>query len=128
MRSRLLRIILVVLMTFGAFYLPSISAVEVSAQASQDFVLVNKTGVEIYALYVSPHSVNEWGEDILEADTMAAGETYDITFSRRERAKFWDLRVEDSEGNYIVWESLNLLEISKVTLYYKNGKATAVVE
>lgn len=128
MKSRLLRIVLVGLITFGAFYLPSITTVEVSAQASQDFVLVNKTGVEIYALYVSPHSENVWGEDILEADTMLANETYDITFSRSERAKYWDLRVEDSEGNYIVWESLNLLEISKVTLYYRNGKATAVVE
>lgn len=128
MKSRIIRIVLVGLMTFGAFYLPSISTVKVSAQSAQDFVLVNKTNVEIYALYVSPHSENEWGEDILEADTMRANETFDITFSRKERAKYWDLRVEDSEGNYIVWESLNLLEISKVTLYYKNGKATAVVE
>lgn len=128
MTSRILRIILVGLITFGAFYLPSSSVAEVSAQAAQDFVLVNETGVEIHALYVSPHSVNEWGENILEEDTMRAGEAFDITFSRKERAKFWDLRVEDSEGNYIVWEKLNLLEISKVTLYYKNGKATAVVE
>lgn len=128
MKSTLIRIMLVGLITFGAFYLPSITTVEVSAQASQDFVLVNKTGVEIYALYVSPHSENLWGEDILEADTMLANATYDITFSRSERAKYWDLRVEDSEGNYIVWESLNLLEISQVTLYYRNGKATAVVE
>lgn len=128
MTSRILRIVLVGLITFGAFYLPSLSTVEVSAQAAQDFVLVNATDVEIHALYVSPHSVNEWGEDILEEDTMGAGEAFDITFSRKERAKFWDLRVEDSEGNYIVWEKLNLLEISKVTLYYKNGKATAVVE
>lgn len=128
MKSRIMRIVLVGLVTFGAFYLPSLLTVEVSAQAAQDFVLVNKTDVEIYSLYVSPHSENEWGEDILEADTMRANETFDITFSRKERAKYWDLRVEDSEGNYIVWESLNLLEISKVTLYYKNGKATAVVE
>lgn len=128
MKSKIARILLVGLLTFGAFYLPSAATVEVSAQAAQDFELVNKTSVEIYALYVSPHTEEEWGDDILGAETMLAGETYDITFSRRERAKFWDLRVEDADGNYIVWEKLNLLEISKVTLYYKNGKATAVVE
>ena len=60
MKSRLLRIVFVGLLTFGAFYLPSIATVEVSAQASQDFTLVNKTSVEIHALYVSPHSINEW--------------------------------------------------------------------
>ena len=40
----------------------------------------------------------------------------------------WDLRVEDSEGHALEWENLNLLEISKVTLHYKDGKATAETE
>jgi hypothetical protein len=120
------RIALVVLLTVGMF--AAISTSEVSAQAAQDFTLVNKTGVEIYALYVTPHNANAWGEDILGADTLLNGETLDISFSRKERAKLWDLRVEDEDGAFIEWEKLNLLEISKVTLFYKNGKATAIVE
>jgi hypothetical protein len=40
----------------------------------------------------------------------------------------WDLRVENREGNYLKWENLNLLEISKVTLYNKDGQATARAE
>lgn len=98
------------------------------AQGKQDFILVNKTGVEIYALYVSPNNSNNWGEDILGADTLLANEELLITFSRKERAKYWDLRVEDEDGNYIEWGRLNLLEISRVTLYYKNRKPTAIVE
>ncbi len=94
----------------------------------QDFMLVNNTGVEIYALYVTPHSANEWGEDILGVDTLAAADDVTIHFSWKEKAKFWDLRVEDEKGAYIEWDKLNLLEISTVTLYYKNGKATAIVE
>ncbi len=124
--KRIKRIALVVLLTVGIFSV--VSTMEVSAQAAQDFTLVNKTGVEIYALYVTPHNANAWGEDILGADTLLAGETLDISFSRKERAKFWDLRVEDEDGAFIEWESLNLLEISKVTLFYNNGKATAIVE
>ncbi len=120
------RIALVVLLTVGIFSV--VSTMEVSAQAAQDFTLVNKTGVEIYALYVTPHNADAWGEDILGADTLLAGETLDISFSRKERAKWWDLRVEDEDGAFIEWESLNLLEISKVTLFYNNGKATAIVE
>ena len=42
------RIALVVLLTVGMF--AAISTSEVSAQAAQDFTLVNKTGVEISAL------------------------------------------------------------------------------
>ena len=95
------------------------------AQGKQDFTLHNSTGVEIHRLYISPHSANDWEEDILGRDTLPAGESVKITFSRTEKAKLWDLRIEDKEGNSIEWENLNLLEISEVTLHYKDGKAWA---
>jgi hypothetical protein len=98
------------------------------AQGKQDFTVVNQTGVEIHELYVSPHSADDWEEDILGRDTLPSGESVDITFSPKERAKLWDLKIVDSKGNSIEWESLNLLEISKVTLHYKNGKAWADLE
>jgi hypothetical protein len=94
----------------------------------QDFTLVNATGVEINALYVSPADKNEWGEDILGQETLPAGKTTDIEFDPKEEAEKWDLRVEDKDGNSIEWTDLDLTEISKVTLNYKDGKATAKVE
>ncbi len=99
-----------------------------ATQGAQDFTLVNATGVEIHALYISPHETDDWEEDVLGRDTLPSGESVEIKFSREEKAAMWDLRVEDKDGNAIVWENLNLLEISKVTLYYKDGKATAEVE
>lgn len=110
------------------FYVPGVTTPEATAQGRQDFLLVNKTGVEIYALYVTPHSANEWGDDILGIDTLPTDDEVHITFSRKEKAKYWDIRIEDEDGNSIEWESLNLLEISKVTLYYKNRKPTAIVQ
>lgn len=95
------------------------------AQGKQDFTLHNNTGVEIHKLFISPHSTDVWEEDILGRDTLADGETVDITFHRTEKAKMWDLRIEDKAGTAIEWENLNLLEISEVTLHYKNGKAWA---
>lgn len=99
-----------------------------SFAADQDFTLVNSTGVEIHALYVSPADKNNWGEDILGQDTLAAGGSTDIEFDPEEEAAKWDLRVEDGEGNSIEWSDLDLTEIAKVTLNYANGKATAKVE
>lgn len=110
------------------FAVLAISAQQVAAQSAQDFTLVNKTGVEIHALYVTPHNADEWGEDILGRDTLASDEILDISFSRSEKAQYWDLRIEDEDGEFIEWEKLDLLEISKLTLYYQNGKATATVE
>lgn len=112
------RNILLVLLTVGAFSLFSIA--EVSAQAAQDFTLANQTGVEIYALYVTPHNFNQWGEDILGADTMPNGNKLDISFSRKEKATLWDLRIEDENGAYLVWTNLNLPTLDTIMLYYKS--------
>ena len=94
----------------------------------QDFVLINKTGVEIYALYITPNSAKEWGDDVLGVDTLFHNEYTTIHFSPNTRATYWDLRIEDEDGNYIEWDKFNLKVISKLTLYYANGKATAVFE
>jgi hypothetical protein len=98
------------------------------AQGKQDFTVVNKTGVIISELYVSPHSADDWEEDILGQDVLANDDSVEITFSPKERAKLWDLKIVDSKGNSLEWENLNLLEISKVTLHYRNGKAWADLE
>jgi hypothetical protein len=96
--------------------------------AAQDFTLVNETGVEIDKVFISPHDADDWEEDILGKDTLPSGQSVDIKFHRAETAAEWDLRVEDKQGNAIEWENLNLLKISKLTLHYKDGKATAESE
>jgi hypothetical protein len=102
--------------------------VSAARAGDQDFTLINKTGSEIHALHISPHSSDDWGEDILGKDTMSDGETLDIKFPSRTRAAHWDLRVEDEKGNSLTWENLDLLEIEQVTLHFKDGKAWADVK
>ena len=94
----------------------------------QDFLLHNGTGVEIHELYVSPHSSNEWGDDILGRDTLPAGESVKITFDDQEKAVKWDLKVADGNKHSIEWEDLDLTKISELTLHYKDGKAWADVK
>jgi hypothetical protein len=115
---------------FSAFAMIAISffAASLGIAGDQDFALVNETGLEIYSVYVTPHSADDWGDDVLDVDTLPDGESVHIKFSRRERAKYWDLRIEDENGNQLDWEKLNLLEISTVTLYYKKGRVWADTE
>lgn len=103
-------------------------SVPTAPAAAQDFTLVNSTGVEIDKVFISPHDSDDWEEDILGQDTLPDGEKVDIKFNRAETAPLWDLRVEDSKGNSIEWENLDLLKIAKLTLTYKDGKATANAE
>ncbi|HVT34091.1 MAG TPA: hypothetical protein VHE37_00800 [Nevskiaceae bacterium] len=109
----------------------TVAAVAMAGTASagdQDFTLVNKTGVEIHRMYTSPHSTTDWEEDVLGQGTLADGESLHVAFSPKEKAAKWDLKVEDADGNSITWENLNLMEISKITLHYDKGNATADLE
>ena len=56
----------------SCFAIAGMALVSVSAvrAGDQDFTLINKTGVEIHALHIAPHSSDEWGEDILGKDTL----------------------------------------------------------
>jgi hypothetical protein len=91
-----------------------------SAQGKQDFDLVNLTGFAIKEVYITPHNSNDWGDNVFDdGKPLKNGETTTIGFSRKEKAKFWDLKVIDTVGNDFEWENLNLLEISEVTLTRK---------
>ena len=96
----------------------------------QDFILHNETGVEINSLYVSPHSADDWEEDILGKDTLATGESLKITFDDRDKHSHWDLKVTDKDGNSLEWYDLNLAEIEEVTLHWdaKAGKGWADIK
>jgi hypothetical protein len=114
-------------MALSLFAVAGIALLAASAAhaGDQDFTLVNKTGVEIHSLHVAPHSSNEWGEDILGKDTLADGDSLEIEFGKHDRAHHWDLRVEDSKGNSLTWENLDLMAIEEVVLRFKDGKAWA---
>lgn len=112
----------------GAMSIVAVAFSPAAIAGDQDFTVVNATGVEIHQLFVSSHDTDEWEEDILGQDTLAAGDEVEISFSPAEEAELWDLKVVDGDDNSITWESLNLLEISQVTLHYKNGRAWAETE
>ena len=105
-----------------------LAATAFARAGKQDFILHNETGVEINELYVSPHTSDDWEDDVLGQDTLADGESLKITFDDREKHVNWDLKVTDGKGNSIEWENLDLTEISEVTLHYKDGKAWATVK
>jgi hypothetical protein len=118
--------VIAILITATAF----ISAPASARTGPQDFILHNKTGVLINALYVSPRSADDWEEDVLGQETLANGESVKVNFDDRDKHVHWDLKVEDSKGNSLEWEDLNLVEISEVTLHWdaKKGKGWADIK
>ena len=101
---------------------------QMAAAGDQDFTLVNKTGIEIHRVFVSPHETDKWGEDILKKDTFPDDASLEIKFHCEEEAADWDLKIEDKDGHAIVWPKLHLIKITKLTLHYDGKAVTAEVE
>ncbi len=94
-----------------------------SAQGKQNFTVINKSGKDISELYVSKASTDDWEEDILGQDTLPNGESLEITFSPKERAAKWDVKMVDDKGKEHKYYNLNLLNISEITVR-DNGDGT----
>jgi hypothetical protein len=100
----------------------------VAQQSKLDFTLLNRTGVVIHELYVSPDEADDWEEDVLGEKVLKHNESLDITFNRSEKSCDWDLKIKDAEGDEIEWDSLDLCAASHITLLFQNNKPTAVIK
>ncbi|AFA46894.1 hypothetical protein [Acetobacterium woodii] len=101
------------------------SSSDAATTYSQDFTIVNDTGIEIYAIYVSPTGETNWGDDILTTDTLPTGNSTEITFDTDVEEQYWDLMIADSTGATVEWSNIDLFSISEITLKIENGSPTA---
>lgn len=115
--------IFVALVIFG-----SMSVFAQEEVAMQDFTLINQTGVVIHHVYLSPHSEDTWGEDVLGKDVFESDSETAISFAPVEDICLWDLMIDDSEGNAITWGSIDLCQWYTVTLHWDGETATATFE
>ena len=87
--------------------------------AKQDFKLVNKTGYELKALYVSPSKSDDWQEDVLGEDVLGDGGAVNIHFSPKANICKWDLKVVYSDDDSsAVWSNIDLCTVEKITIHY----------
>jgi hypothetical protein len=105
-----------------AMFITATAFARVGRVGKQDFTLHNNTDVEFHSLHISPHSSDDWEEDILGKDTLGPGESVKIEFDDHEKHGHWDLKVTDKAGDSLEWYDLNLVEISEVTLHWDREK------
>ena len=91
----------------------------------QDFVLINRTGYDIDEVYVALPNQKDWGEDIMESDTLDNGQKVTIQFSHKEKECNWDMRIVFSDGEEAIWEDFDLCTVSETTLRYEGRRPPA---
>lgn len=94
---------------------------------TQDFTLVNNTGVDVYSLYISETSNDNWEEDVLGEDVLPDGNRVDITFTGHD-ACLWDMMVTDGDDGQLIFQGVNLCQASVVVLRCDDEECWAETE
>lgn len=80
----------------------------ISAYAANMYVEVtNKTGFDIYHLYISDVGDNEWGEDILDVDVLENGNKVRVDITGYKKPNF-DIQAVDEDGDTYTLENVNV--------------------
>lgn len=83
-----------------------------------DFTLVNRTGYTLREVYVSPSHKNAWGKDRMGEGYLDNSKSRLFKFSDKSSC-MQDLKVVfDDDESEVVWEEVDLCELSKITLKY----------
>lgn len=111
----------------------TLASLMVSASAlagDADFTLVNRTGITLREIYISPANRNSWGNDRMGEGVLDNGKSRLFRFSDKSACK-QDLKVVfDDDSGDVIWRNFDLCEIDKVTLKFNKSTraATADVE
>lgn len=96
----------------------TVSGVTSAASGDADFTLVNRTGIEIRELYVSPTKRSEWGRDRLGDGTLKNGQSRHFKFGQTAACR-QDIKVVfEDDGSEISWDNVDLCAIEKITIRY----------
>lgn len=114
----------------GAFAIVAtlLFAATAAAAEQRSFILHNRTGVDIEALFVSPNQVDDWRQSVLDGEPILDGDDAEIVFSRTALAAVWDLKLVDRDGASLVWPRLDLGKHAEFTLRLERGKPVVIAE
>ena len=104
----------------------AMTASRIALASDADFKLVNKTGAQVDEVYVSKHSSDEWGKDILGRGALSDGEAVDISFPHGGSACHFDIKVKYQDGDTAEWGDVDLCQYEKITIFW-DGKTTRAV-
>ena len=99
-----------------------------AAAGNQDFTLVNETGVTIEELHISTVKTSDWQEDVLGDRVLPDDGSVVVGFPVDDDHCRWDLMIVDSDEDQVVFNNLDLCEISTITLYWEDGEPQADLE
>ncbi|MDP4824065.1 MAG: hypothetical protein NWR47_08980 [Aestuariivirgaceae bacterium] len=117
------------LATLSALAALALSASAMAEQNNLDFKIVNATGYDINAVYVSGSSEDTWSDDVMGQDLLEDGYEVEITFTGDTSECKSDLKVDWTDDSpSVVWQGIDLCTVSEVTLKYDRNTDVTTAE
>ena len=88
--------------------------------------IVNRTGQDLYALFLAPGGLGKnghWSVDLLQGSPLRQGASVKLVLPYR--GIWWDLRVENDAGESLEWTTLPLRRSRGVILTFSAGRPGA---
>ena len=84
-----------------------------------NFKLKNKTGYHIDEVYVSPHSSDNWGSDIMGSGALDDGGNVNIVFPHGGTACRFDIKVKyNIDSTTAQWTDVDLCKYETISLFW----------
>ncbi len=95
---------------------------------SQDLTITNSTGFEIYELYITPSTQEDFGPDLLGEDIFAVDGVLEFTTDSVGTADAtWDIRAVDGEGNAVDFMGANFSTSTTLDINMGEDGATPTI-
>ena len=75
---------------------------------SQEAVIINKTGFDIYNIYLSPSGMEQWSKDLLPNDVILSNQYKVLDLSSYEDEFIFDFRFIDVDGDEYIKKNVDL--------------------
>ena len=75
---------------------------------SQEVVLINKTGFDLYNVYLTPSGLEQWSEDLQPFDVILSGQYKILDLSVYEGEYLFDFRFIDVDGDEYIKKNVDL--------------------
>lgn len=83
--------------------------------ANKIFTLRNESSLIVTNIYVSPATLNNWSQDLLQQNVIPPGENAQVTFPAQQSECLWDVKLRTQNGSEQQIENNNICTSSEIT-------------
>jgi len=95
-----------------------------NAQNQKCIKFINKTGLTVSSVFITPHDANKWSRNLLSAGKIENNEAYQILLPRTNTTRYWDIKVFDNKNNAYHINNVDISDMSSAVAIKEGSKIT----